>query len=156
MMEFFSKGACLQCPDCNSSIKRLHHRFFPKYVSKSSLKKFENILRKKSMMENVLIKLRPCSTKPAILSKTELNRAHVRLFCRSAENSNVSAKKSPRRRLLFSKVADLEFISAIGLKKSSTTKIAGKYLCQVFFNKVAGIQSIGCNFIKNNVLLKNI
>ena len=65
------------------------------------------------MMENALIKLRPCSTKPAILSKTELNRAHVRPFLRSAENSNVFTKKSPRRRLFFSKVAGLEFIPAI-------------------------------------------
>ena len=109
MMEFFSKVVCLQCPDCNSSIKRLHHRFFLHYVSKSSCLK-KNILRKKLMMENVLIKLRPCSTKPAILSK---NRAHVRSFCRSAENSNVFTKTPPRRRLLFSKVAGLEFILAI-------------------------------------------
>ena len=50
MMEFFSKVVCLQCPDCNSSIKRLHHRFFPEYVSKSSCLK-KNILRKKSMMD---------------------------------------------------------------------------------------------------------
>ena len=69
------------------------------------------------MMENVLINLRPCSTKSAILSKTELNRAHVRPFCRSAENSNVFTKKPPRRRLLFSKVAGLEFISCNLIKK---------------------------------------
>ena len=62
------------------------------------------------MMKNVLIKLRPCSPKPTILSK---NRAHVRPFCRSAENSKVFTKKPPRRRLLFSKVAGLEFIPAI-------------------------------------------
>ena len=73
----FSKVVCLQCPDCSSSIKRLHHRFFPQYVSKSSCLK-KNILRKKSMMGNVLVKWRPCSTKPSILSKTELNRVHVR------------------------------------------------------------------------------
>ena len=112
MMEFFSKVVCLQCPDCNSSIKRLHHRFFPQYVSKSSCLK-KNILRKKSMMENVLIKLRPCSTKPEILSKVELSRAHVRPVCRSAENSNVFTEKPPQRRLIFSKVAGLEFIPAI-------------------------------------------
>ena len=103
MMEFFSKVVCLQCPDCNPSIKRLHHRFCPHYVSKSSCLK-KNILRKKSMMKNVLIKLRPCSTKPTILSKTELNRAPVRPVCRSAENSNVFTKKTPRRRFLFSKL----------------------------------------------------
>ena len=113
---FFSKVVCLQCPDCNSSIKSLHHRFFPQYISKSSCFK-KNILRKKSMMENVLIKLRPCSTKPAILSKTELNRVYVRPFCRSTENANVFTKKSPRRRLLFSKVAGLEFISCNLIKK---------------------------------------
>ena len=65
------------------------------------------------MMENVLIKLRPCSTKPTILYKTEQNRAHVRPFCRSAENSDVFTKKPPRWRLLFSKVAGLELIPAI-------------------------------------------
>ena len=112
MMEFFSQVVCLQCPDCNSSIKRLHHRFFPQYMSKSSCLK-KNILRKNSMMENVLIKLRPCSTKPAISSKTELSRAHVKPFCRSAENSNVFTRKPPRRRLILSKVAGLEFIPAI-------------------------------------------
>ena len=90
---------------------------------------------------------------PATLSK---NRAHVRPFCRSAENSYVFTKIPPRRRLYFSKVVDLKFIPAIRLKRSSTTKIAVKYLCQTFFNKVVGIRSIGCNFIKNNVLLKNI
>ena len=36
MMEFLSKIECLQCSDCNSSIKRLHHRFSPEYVSTSS------------------------------------------------------------------------------------------------------------------------
>ena len=92
------------------------------------------------MMEDILIKLRPCSTKPAVLSKTELSRAHIGPFCRSAENSNVFTKKPPRWRLLFSKVA----------------KMAVRYLCQAFFNKVVGIQSLGWNFIKNNVLLKNI
>ena len=45
------------------------------------------------MMENVLIKLGPGSTKAAILSKTEVNRGYVRHFCRSAENSNVFTKK---------------------------------------------------------------
>ena len=57
MMEFFSKVVHLQCPDCNSSIKRLHHRFFSKCVSKSSCLK-KNILRKKSMMsiKNILLK----------------------------------------------------------------------------------------------------
>ena len=101
MMEFFSKVVYLQCPDCNSSIKRLHHRFFPQYVSKSSCLE-KNILRKKSMMENVLIKLRPCSTKPAILSKTKLDRAHVRPFCKSAENTNLVTKNPPQPGLLFS------------------------------------------------------
>ena len=92
--------------------KETSGQIFPQYVSKSSCLK-NNIFGKKSIMENVLIKLKPCSTKPVILSKTELNRAHVRPFCRSAENSNVFTKKPPRRRLLFSKVAGLEFIPAI-------------------------------------------
>ena len=84
------------------------------YRKVAVLKSFEkDVLRKKSMMENVLIKLRPCSTKPAILSKTELKRAHVRPFCRSAENSNIFTKKPPRRRLLFGKVTGLGFIPEI-------------------------------------------
>ena len=111
MVEFFSKVVCLQCPDCNSSIKRLHHRFFPSMYRKVAVLK-KIFCEKKSMMENVLIKLRPCSTKSAILSKTEQNRAHVRHFRRSAENCNVFTKK-PRRRLLFSEVSGLEFIPAV-------------------------------------------
>ena len=95
MMEFFSKVVCLQCPDCNSSIKGLHHRFFPQCASKSSCLK-KNILRKKS------IKLRPCSTKPTILSKTKPNRAHIRPFCKSAENTNLLTKSPPQPELLFS------------------------------------------------------
>ena len=79
------------------------------------------------MMQNVLIKLRPCSTKTAILSKTELNRAHVRPFRRSAENSNVFTKKSPRRRLLFSEVAGLEFISYNLIKKD----LHHKHSCEI-------------------------
>ena len=138
--------------------KETSPQIFPQYISESSCRK-KDILRKKSMMENVLIKLRPCNTKPSILSKTELNRAHVRPFRRSAKISNVFTKKPPRRRLFSSKVAGLEFIPAICLKKDSDTKIAVRYLCQTFFNKVVGIQSIGCNYIccnKYNVLLKNM
>ena len=95
MMQFLSKVECLQCPDCNFSIERLHHRFFPQYVSKSSCLK-KNILRKKSMMENVLIKLRPAISqyKARNFIKKELNRDHVRPFCRSAENSNVFFEKT--------------------------------------------------------------
>ena len=102
MMEFFSKVICVQCPDCNYSIKRLQRRFFLQYVSKSSCLK-KSILRKKSMMENILIKLRPCSTKPAILPKTKLNRAHVRPFCKSAENTNLFTKNPPQLGLRFSR-----------------------------------------------------
>ena len=54
------------------------------------------------MMENVLLKLRPCSTKPI-----------QRPFCTSAENCNVFTKNPPWLRLLCSKVAGLEFIPAI-------------------------------------------
>ena len=85
-----------------------------------------------SMMENVLIKLRPCGTKPAVLSKTELNRAHVRPFCRSAENSNVFAEKPPRRRLLFSKVAGLEFVSCNLIKK----ELHHKDSCEIYLPSI--------------------
>ena len=49
--------------------------------------------------------------------QTQLNRGHVRPFCRSAENSSVFTKKPLQRRLLFSKVAGLEFISCNLIKK---------------------------------------
>ena len=65
------------------------------------------------MMENVLIKLRPCSTKPAILSKTEPNRAHVNPSVDALKILMYLLQKPPSRRLLFSNVAGLEFILAI-------------------------------------------
>ena len=40
----FSKVASLQCSDCNLALKRTHHRFFLKYVPKTScLKKNKKI-----------------------------------------------------------------------------------------------------------------
>ena len=63
------------------------------------------------MVENVLIKLRPCSTKAhSFIKKTEL------ILDPSVEALKILMylqKKPPRRRLLFSKVAGLEFILAI-------------------------------------------
>ena len=66
------------------------------------------------MMENILIKLRRSSTKSAILSKTEL------MLDPSVEALKILMylrKKPPRRRLLFSKVAGLEFLSCNLIKK---------------------------------------
>ena len=152
MMVFFSKVTCLQFTDCKSSIKRLLHRSFSEYVSKASFLK-KNILTKRSMADQCFNKVEPA--KPITLSK---NGAHLRPFCRSAVNSNIFTRKPPWWRFLFSKsrVAALEFIPAIWFKKSSTTNIFARYLCQTFFNKVPGLQSIGCYFIKNSGFLKNM
>ena len=35
-------------------------------------------------------------------------------------------------------------------------KFSSRYLCETFSDKVAGFQSIGCNFIGNNMFDKNI
>ena len=69
--------------------------------------------------------------------------------------------------------ASLEFIPAISLKSDSNTEVfsygfftitlfklsenfSARYLCKTFSDKVAGLQSIGCDFIGNNVFDKNI
>ena len=46
----FSKVTSLQFSVCNFTIKRTHHRFFLKYVPKTSCAK-NNILRKNSMVD---------------------------------------------------------------------------------------------------------
>ena len=83
----FSKVTYLQFTDCNSSIKRLLHRSFSEYVSKTSCLK-KNILTKKSMVDQCFNKVEPA--KPTTLSK---NGAHLRPFGRSAVNSNVFTRK---------------------------------------------------------------
>ena len=71
----------------------------------------------------------------------------------------------------FTKDASLEFIPAISLKRDSNTEvflygfftvtlfklseiIFCEILCKTFSGKVAGFQSIGCDFIENNVFDK--
>ena len=103
------------------------------------------------MGTSILIRLRSCSTNPTILLK---NGAHIKPFGKSVENIDAFTKKPPRWKLLFTKVAGLEFIPAIWFKKGSTTKISERYFCQIIFNKVRDLQSAGCNFIKNNAFLK--
>ena len=73
----------------------------------------------------------------------------------------------------FTKDASLEFIPAISLKRDSNTEVFPygfftvtllklseiifcEILCKTFSDKVAGFQSIGCDFIENNVFDKNI
>ena len=55
----------------------------------------------------------------------------------------------------FTKDASPEFISAISLKKGTIFKLLKSSceisFCTTFSDKVAGFQSIGCDFIKNNV-----
>ena len=106
---YFSKVTYSQYTDYNSAIKRLLHIFSLEYITKTSC-----LLRENSMM------FRSCSIQLAILSK---NRAHVRLFCRSAESFDIFEGKPPWWRLLFSKVASLEFMHVILYKKDSTTEV---------------------------------
>ena len=73
----------------------------------------------------------------------------------------------------FTKDVSLEFISAISLKRglqnrgflkwvlhdnsfSIIGKFSARYLCKTFSDKVAGFQSIVCDFIRNNVFDKKI
>ena len=62
------------------------------------------------MGTSILIRLRSCSTNPTILLK---NGAHIKPFGKSVENIDAFTKKPPRWKLLFTKVAGLEFIPAI-------------------------------------------
>ena len=98
-----------------SAMKRLLHRFSSENITKTSC-----LLRENSMMDQRFIKFRSCSIHLAILSK---NRAHVRLFCRSAESFDTFEGKPPWWRLLFSKVASLEFMQVILFKKDSTAEV---------------------------------
>ena len=73
----------------------------------------------------------------------------------------------------FTKDVSLEFISAISLKSGLQNRgflkwvlhdnsfsiigtFSARYLCKTFFDKVAGFQSIVCDFIRNNVFDKKI
>ena len=112
---YFSKVTYSQYTDYNSAIKRLLHIFSLEYITKTSC-----LLRENSMMDQRFIKFRSCSIQLAILSK---NRAHVRLFCRSAESFDIFEGKPPWWRLLFSKGASLEFMHVILYKKDSTTEV---------------------------------
>ena len=63
----FSKVTNLKCSDCNFAIEITHHRYFwNMYLKLDVLKKI--FLRKKSMMDALLIKLQSCSTQFSILS----------------------------------------------------------------------------------------
>ena len=105
------------------------------------------------MVDQCFHKVAPA--KPKTLSK---NGADLRPFSRSAVNSNIFTRKPPWWTFLFSRsrTAGLEFTPAIEFKMSFTTNIFARYLCQAFFNKVPGLESIGCYFIKNNGFFKNI
>ena len=64
----------------------------------------KNILRENYMVDQRFIKFGSCDTQPTILTKTKVM---LRLFCRSAENSNTLTGKPPWWRLIISKVAAL-------------------------------------------------
>ena len=85
----FSKVKSLPRSDYNFTIKRTYHTFILEYVPKASFFQ-KNILRKKTMVGQRLIKLQPFSTQPSIFSRNE---AHVRPSCRSAESSNIFTGK---------------------------------------------------------------
>ena len=61
----FTKVTSLQCSDCNFAIKIAHHStFWNKYRKLAVLK--NNILRKKSVVDQLLNKFQPCSTQPSV------------------------------------------------------------------------------------------
>ena len=62
---------------------------------------------------------------PAKLTTLLKNGAHLRLFCRSAVNSNIFTRKPPWWRSLFgrSRNPGLEFMPTISFKKSFTSNI---------------------------------
>ena len=106
---YFSKVTYSQYTDYNSAIKRLLHRFSLEYITKTSC-----LLRENFMMDQRFIKFWSCSIQLAILSK---NRAQ------SAESFDIFEGKPPWWRLLFSKVASLEFMQVILFKKDSTAEV---------------------------------
>ena len=59
--------------------------------------------------------MQPSSIQPSILSESG---AHLRPSCRRAESSNILTGKPLWWRLLFTKVAGLEFIPAISFKRT--------------------------------------
>ena len=109
----------LQCSDCNFAIKRTHHRLFLEYVLKTSCFK-NNILRKKSTVDQRLNKA--ADLQYTILNFFQKSGAHVRPACRSTEDSNIFIGKPLWSRPFFTK--NLEFISAISLKKTPTQSVS--------------------------------
>ena len=105
----FSKIKNLLLPDCDTFKEGFSTDSSWNFYRKIAF--FEREFCEKSLWwASVLDKLWPCGTQTAISSK---NWANVRLLCRRTENSNMFTGKSPWWRLLFSKFADLESISAI-------------------------------------------
>ena len=113
MMEF------LQCSDCNFAIKGTHHRLFLEYVLKTSCFK-KNILRKKSTVDQRLNKA--ADLQYTILNFFQKSGAHVRPSCRCTEGSNIFIGKHLGSRPFFTK--NLEFISAISLKRTPTQSVS--------------------------------
>ena len=67
---YFNKGASLKCRDCNSTINRLHYRFFSDYDPTTRCLK--QIFWEKSQWWSVLMKLLPYSEQAAALLKMGL------------------------------------------------------------------------------------
>ena len=168
-MEFLS----VKLLDCNFATKRIHHRFFLENVPKSScLKKNKNsFLRTKSIGNQRL-------NKAAALQSTTLN------FIKKAEFMQDFPVEPYLKVLIYSQVnilggdfffteaAGLEFIPTISLKMTPSQRFSDmgparqlflnyreifcEILCKTFSNKVAGLYSIGYDFVENNVFDKNI
>ena len=80
-----------------------------------------NILRKKSMVDQLLNKVATLQYTP--LSFMKKNGAHVRPSSKSAESSNIFTGKCLWWSLFFTKDASLEFIPAISLKKGLQQRV---------------------------------
>ena len=113
----FSKVRYLQCTDYNSATKRLLHGLFWNILRKPVVLKrifWEKIQWWTSVLQSFDLLKHSMQTK---------NRVHARLFWRIAESFNIFTEKPPWWKLLFSKVAGLEFIPIIWFKKDSTAEV---------------------------------
>ena len=131
----FCKVASLHCTNYKSTVKRLHHRLFSEYVSKTIWLK-KNILLKKYMVYERFDKIGTLQCTGCYFTK---NGVQFRSFWRSVENFDVSTKNFSWWKLLFSNVAGLESILVILLKSDSTTEISLREFYKIALFKVSEI-----------------
>ena len=113
----FSKVTSQQCSDRNFTINKTHQRLLLEYVPKLAVLK--RIKREVIFFWGK--KCSPVAQSPQIYQKRA---AHVRPSCRSAGISNLFT--GTWWRLFFTKVAGLEFIPAISLKRTPPQRNTSK------------------------------